>query len=148
MKKKSIRIVLAVLIASGLFFGLKPLIFPTQEGSKSVELILTVDPQEGEDLVVLNKSYRTDALTLADLLEEVSKEENITLQLAGSKTDSFGRYIVGIGQYITTDSANGPWWLINSETNQDCVSAGFCNGIDLQSIYDQDIFTLTFTSSY
>ena len=147
MKKKSIWIGSAIILSALLYVGLKPLLFPTQGGSKSVELTLTVDQAEGDDLIVLDKTYRTDAETLGDLLDEVSKEENIAMQLAGAKTDSFGRYIVGIGQYVTTDSAVGPWWLINSTTNKECVEAGYCNGIDLQSVYDNDVFNLNFTST-
>lgn len=148
MKKNLIRIAVASILALVVFFGAKTLIFPTQVGSKEVELIVLVDQEVGEDLVVLDTTVRTDALTFGELLDEIAADENILVQYAGAKTDTYGRYIVGIGQYVTTDSAVGPWWLINSDTNVDCTSAGFCNGIDLQSIYDQDVFTLNFSSSY
>lgn len=148
MKKNLIRISIASVLALALFWGAKTYLFPTQAGSKSVEVIVSVAQESGDPLVVLDTTVKTDALTFGDLLDEISTKENIVVQYAGTKTDTYGRYITGIGQYVTTDSAKGPWWLIDSKTNKDCLSAGFCNGIDLQSVYDQDIFTLNFSSSY
>ena len=81
-------------------------------------------------------------------LETVLKEENLEYNFSGNVSDPFGRYIVGIGEYVTTDSAVGPWWLFNSTTNQDCVSAGYCPGMDITPLYDKDIFTFEFTASY
>lgn len=148
MKKNLMRIGFASILAIGLFLVSKAYIFPSIIGNKEVQITITVEQENTDPLVVLEASYRTDAEFLGDLLEEISTEENIDFQFAGNKTDSFGRYIVGIGPYVTTDSAVGPWWLYNSSTNQSCITAGFCNGIDLQDIQDQDVFEFNFTSSY
>ena len=78
----------------------------------------------------------------------VREDFHVDFELSGEKTDAFGRFIVGVDDYVTEDSAAGPWWLYDSETNPDCVSASYCSGIDQAPIYDKDLFTFTFTSSF
>ncbi len=147
MKKNVVRIGVAVVLLVGGLFVYNPFFRQGVEGSKEVQIILTVD-QEGEDVVILDVTKRTDDEMLGTFLETVLKEENLEYNFSGNVSDPFGRYIVGIGEYVTTDSAVGPWWLFNSTTNQDCVSAGYCPGMDITPLYDKDIFTFEFTASY
>ncbi|TFG81886.1 MAG: hypothetical protein E4G74_03485 [Erysipelotrichales bacterium] len=118
-----------------------------QAGSKAIRIVLMIDAESGKT-TLMDKTVRTDALTLGELLDQMQTKKQLTLSLNGSKSDPFGRYIVGINEYITTDSTNGPWWLYNSITNPDCISAQYCAGIDQAPIYDKDLFTFTFTSSF
>lgn len=148
MKKTLIRISIAAVIAAIAFFGLKGTLFATQAGAKEIQLIITVDEPTGTDKVVYDAKTRTDAETLGEYLDELQADGKLELTLAGAKTDPYGRYIVGINGILTEDSAKGPWWLFNSSTNKDCVAAGYCAGIDMAPIYDQDLFTFTFTSTY
>lgn len=147
MKKNVVRIGVAVVLLVGGLFVYNQFFRQGVEGSKEVQIILTVD-QEGEDVVILDVTKRTDDEMLGTFLETVLKEENFEYNFSGNVSDPFGRYIVGIGEYVTTDSAVGPWWLFNSTTNQDCVSAGYCPGMDITPLYDKDIFTFEFTASY
>ena len=147
MKKNVVRIGVAVVLLVGGLFVYNQFFRQGVEGSKEVQIILTVD-QEGEDVVILDVTKRTDDEMLGTFLETVLKEENLQYNFSGNVSDPFGRYIVGIGEYVTTDSAVGPWWLFNSTTNQDCVSAGYCPGMDITPLYDKDIFTFEFTASY
>ena len=147
MKKNVVRIGVAVVLLVGGLFVYNQFFIQGVEGSKEVQIILTVD-QEGEDVVILDVTKRTDDEMLGTFLETVLKEENLEYNFSGNVSDPFGRYIVGIGEYVTTDSAVGPWWLFNSTTNQDCVSAGYCPGMDITPLYDKDIFTFEFTASY
>lgn len=147
MKKNVIRIGVAVVLLVGGLFVYNQFFRQGVEGSKEVQIILTVD-QEGENVVILDVTKRTDDEMLGTFLETVLKEENLEYNFSGNVSDPFGRYIVGIGEYVTTDSAVGPWWLFNSTTNQDCVSAGYCPGMDITPLYDKDIFTFEFTASY
>lgn len=147
MKKNLVRIGVAVVLLVVGLFVYNQFFRKGVEGSKEVQIILTVD-QEGEDIVVLDVTKRTDDEMLGTFLESVLKEENLDYNFSGNVSDPFGRYIVGIGEYETTDSAVGPWWLFNSTTNKDCVSAGYCPGIDITPLYDKDIFTFEFTASY
>jgi hypothetical protein len=118
-----------------------------QAGSKAIRVVLIIDGDTGRK-TILDKTVTTDALTLGALLDEMQTKKQLKLQLSGNKADQLGRYIVGINEYVTTDAAKGPWWLYNSITNKDCVSATYCSGIDTAPIYDQDLFTFTFTSSF
>lgn len=147
MKKNFVRICVAVVLLVVGLFVYNQFFRKGVEGSKEVQIILTVD-QEGEDIVVLDVTKRTDDEMLGTFLETVLKGEALEYNFSGSVSDPYGRYIVGIGEYETKDSAVGPWWLFNSTTNKDCVSAGFCPGIDLTPLYDNDVFTFEFTASY
>ena len=44
------------------------------------------------------------------------------------------------------DASQSQFWSIVSETNPDCIEAGFCNGIDLQPVLDKDIFDFILTT--
>lgn len=147
MKKNIIRIALASIafIASLTVYNY----FTRQgnEGSKEVQIIIQVE-QADQDLIVLDVTKRTDDEMLGTFLETVLEEEGLDVEFAGNATDQFGRYIVGISEYVTKDTTVGPWWLFNSPTNPDCVSAGFCPGVDITPLYDKDVFIFDFTSSY
>ncbi len=146
--KKFLSIITVLLVAFGAYGLLKPMIFPRMEGEKDIQLSIVVDTEEGET-VVFENTVHTDSETLGDLLDEVDEfYDEIEITYSGEKTDTWGRMILSINEDITEDMTTGPWWLINSENNVDCLEAGFCNGIDLQSIYDQDNFELNFTSTY
>ncbi len=118
-----------------------------QAGSKAIRIVLSVDEATGKK-TILDKTVRTDALTLGELLDQMQTKNLLKLNLAGNKSDQLGRYVVGINEFVTTDAAKGPWWLYNSLTNKECVSAKYCAGIDAAPIYDKDLFTFTFTSSF
>jgi hypothetical protein len=118
-----------------------------QAGSKAIRIVLMVDETAGSK-TILDKTVRTDALTLGELLDQMQTKKQLKLEFKGSKSDALGRYIVGINGYATTDAAKGPWWLYNSITNKDCIAAKYCAGIDTAPIYDKDLFTFTFTSSF
>ncbi len=118
-----------------------------QVGSKAIRIVLMVDETAGRK-TILDKTVRTDALTLGALLEEMQTKKTLKFTLSGNKTDALGRYIVGINDYVTADAKKGPWWLYNSLNNKDCLSAQYCAGIDVAPIYDQDLFTFTYTTSF
>lgn len=148
MKKRLVYSLVAILLAFAVYFGLKPILFPTMAGEKDIQLTISVDAESGE-VIVFDELVHTDALTLAELLNEVDEfYDELNIEYQGSATDAYGRMILAVNDYRTEDMASGPWWMINSSNNLDCVAAGYCNGVDLQSIYDQDAFVLNFTSSY
>ena len=147
MKKNLVRIGIAAVLLVGSLFIYNQFFRQGNVGAKEVQIILTVE-QDGQDVVILDVTQRTDDEMLGTFLETVLKEESLEYNFSGSVSDPFGRYIVGIGEYETKDSAVGPWWLFNSTTNEDCVSAGYCPGIDITPLYDKDVFTFEFTASY
>ena len=148
MKKNLVKALIALAFAVVVYFGLKPLLFPTMPGEKDIQLSIIVDDENGE-ITVFEETVHTDSETLGELLDEVDEfYDELSLSYSGEKTDAWGRMIISINDYATEDMSTGPWWLVNSSNNKDCAEAGFCNGIDLQSIYDQDSFELDFTTAY
>ncbi|MEA5026799.1 MAG: hypothetical protein VB012_03980 [Erysipelotrichaceae bacterium] len=150
MKKKTLfRILLAVLITIGLYFGYKA-IYPakTETGTKEVQLTILIKQEDDSLKTIFDQKVKTDAEVLADLLLELNANNTLSVTLSGSESDPYGRTLLAIDGYETTDWTNGPWWLYNSDNNPDCVAAGYCSGIDSCPIYDQDSFVFTFTDTY
>ena len=135
MKKNVVRIAIAAMLLVGGLFAIQ-LYLDSQvvQGAKAITIIVKDD----QETVLLDKVVHTDAETLGDLLDELAEDKVITIELAGSKTDVYGRYIVSL--FDKMGGTNGPWWLFESDNNTECVSQGFCNGIDKNPIRDQDSF--------
>ena len=149
--KNIVRIGIALLITAGLFLGIQAYQRSQyEEGLKKVHVIIYAPGKDTSKIdkttVLFDKTVHTNALTVGDLLDQMVLDKNISVTFAGSKTDPYGRYIIGFNTIISENSPSGPWWLYNSSTNPTCVSAGYCNGIDQQAISDKDVFEFTFTS--
>ncbi len=143
--KKILKLALPVVIVVGLFFGIKSLTDKKPvEGQKSVVINVKVK-QEDETLEMIKEVKHTsvDSETVGDIIDEINGDL-LNVELEGDKTSEFGRFILAIEDYKTEDMATGPWWMIYSENNKDCVEAGFCSGIDQQNVYDEDVFDLVF----
>jgi hypothetical protein len=148
MNKSFTRIIVAVVAAALLYVGVSYLTKPpVEQGSKEVTLIMSTK-LEGEVNEVFKKTFKTDAEMLGDLLEEGVVRAYFTIELSGNKTDAYGRFIVAINEFKTEDSNKGPWWIYDSKTNETCVTAGYCSGIDATPVYDKDVFEFTFTDSF
>ena len=72
MKKRLVYSLVAILLAFDVYFGLKPILFPTMVGEKDIQLTISVDAESGE-VIVFDELVHTDALTLAELLNEVDE---------------------------------------------------------------------------
>ncbi len=120
--------------------------------TKSITLSFVIDLEDDKQelgSITIKSKGEEDLLLLGDVLDRINEEDNdYTIELAGAKTDQYGRFVAGVNDYITQDMAAGPWWGYDSTTNQDCVEAGFCSGIDVLPIYDNDIFTFTFSVGF
>jgi len=147
-KNKLLKILIALSTFVLLFFGVKELTKPKiVEGIKTVEIII-IDYTGDEKVTIHQKTYQTNTELLSDFLIELNEKEELSLQLQGNRNDPYGRSIVMINGLETTDWNAGPWWTYESNTNQDCLSVGFCGGIDTVPIYDNDVFYFTFTSTF
>ncbi len=148
MKKTSSKIIAVLVLGALLLTGFNWYNHSKlQKGSKQIQIVVSID-ENGTKKVIYDNTTRTDALKLGDLLDELTTAKKLAIELSGSKTDTYGRFILGIENHKVTDMTKGPWWLYNSATNPDCVSAGYCAGIDMAPIYDKDVFTFNFTSTY
>lgn len=142
MKKSLLRVVLAVLLGVTLFVVVRELTKPqTQTGEKAITIQIIVI--EGSSDMIFNETIQTDATFLAQVLEEIDELGLIEVHLGGSKSDQFGRFLIGFDEHVTDDMSVGPWWGYTSDTNPDCISAGFCSGVDMAPVYDQDTFVFT-----
>lgn len=144
--KKIVKVLLPIVIVFALFLGIK--IYTESQYDKGIRnLIINVKVKnESEDFdEVKTVKYKTknEVKTLGDVLDELNGS-GLTLELQGEKESEWGRMIVAIEEYKTEDMNTGPWWMIYSETNKDCEAAGFCSGIDSQSVYEDDVFDLVF----
>jgi len=112
------------------------------QGSKSIQIVI----QDDQKVVLFDKTVRTDAETLGDLLDEMIVDHRFTVVFSGNKTDTYGRFITKINELEA--KATGPWWVYGSTTNAECIAAGFCGGIDVNPIHDKDIFTFSLSMGY
>ncbi len=148
MKKNLIRVLVVSLFAIGLYFVASHLTQPnTEQGEKEITIIISVNTAD-EQKEVVKKTFRTDAEFLSEALDEAVEKGFFSLKVDGKKDDPYGRFIVGFNEYETKDMSAGPWWTFDSTTNESCVTAGFCSGIDLTPVYDQDVFEFIFKDTF
>lgn len=142
--RKLVKLVLPLVFVVVLFFGIKTLTDKKpQLGDKDITINVKVK-NEDETLKEIKQVHtKTDATTVGEVLDEID-DKFLDIELEGDKTSEFGRFIISIESYKTEDMTKGPWWMIYSDTNKDCLEAGYCSGIDSQNIYDEDIFDLVF----
>ena len=139
MKKKVVKVLVALVLGITAFFAVKTLTKPEVTlGNKSVEIIVL----DLEKNTIFDQTIQTDAGLLGELIDEINENGSLKFSI---DDNAYGRMIMGIND-IVSDPVNGPWWMIYSETNPDALAQGYCNGMDTQTIYDSDIFTLAFES--
>lgn len=142
--KHLIRVLVAVVVGVVLFVTVQTFTSPTPvEGEKQINIKIVISETQE---VIYQESVNTDAVYLSELLEELAAQDYFTLTFSGSKNDAYGRFLLGINEHITQDVSVGPWWMVYSDNNQDCVSAGYCLGVDMALIYDLDEFVLEFSN--
>lgn len=140
--RKLLVLAIVMLAGVGLYLGVDSLTKPEVEvGEKEITINLVIIDETEE--VYFEETVNTDAEMLSSLLEEMDEADYFELHLGGEKTDQYGRFLIGFDDYETEDMNVGPWWGYTSETNKDCVAAGFCSGVDMAPVYDGDTFTFT-----
>lgn len=121
-------------------FGINQLMPKPEVGDKTIQLIVVDETNENE--VILDKSFKTDAETLEAFLAEKTELK------AEMETGAYGAFLNGMLDLTTTDMNAGPWWLYESENNALCLQAGYCPGVSEVTIYDGDVFTFKWTTSF
>jgi hypothetical protein len=140
MNNKWIKLVSVLVIGVGLFLGTQHLLRPQGiEGDKTITITIE------QEVIGQTLTVKTNALTLAELLEELHEDEKLTITFSGAKTDPFGRALQGINEIKSESMAVGPkWWGYTSPNNTKCVSDGFCSGVDFVQLEDENIFIFKF----
>lgn len=144
MKKKGILICGALLVLA-LCLGGYYLV--QQEGKNSVqdaqekEITLTIIDASTKDEFELYKGTTiTKTDTLSAYLQELKENKEITLEYSDGQ---YGMYITGMGgaKLANENPSDKVYWVYNSENNQDCIKATFCDAADKVHIYNGDTFT-------
>lgn len=140
MNNKWIKLVSVLVIGVALFLGTQHLLRPQGiEGDKTITITIE------QEVIGQTLTVKTDALTLAELLEELHEDEKLTITFSGAKTDPFGRALLGINEIKSESMAVGPkWWGHTSPNNTKCLSDGFCSGVDFVELEDGNTFIFKF----
>lgn len=110
------------------------------QGAKEVT-VTVIDQTQDPEKEVLNETFRTDAKTLSEFLEET---EGLDAELSQSDYGSLLESIAGLKQ----DMDNGPWLTYSSENNASCQAAGYCPAADDVMIEDGDAFVFTLIAEF
>ena len=86
--------------------------------------------QNGEEII--NKTLFTHNQTLEKVLLEL---EDIEVIIEYSIQGSYVTELNGVKQ-----GTNGPWWVFESETNNECIKNGYCPAIDKVAVQEEDVF--------
>ena len=130
------RVLIATILFVAVYLGVKTLNKPqTIVGEKAIQIVVV----DKDDETVIDKVFNTDGELLGDLIDEINELEE-TFVLSGNKDDEYGRFILEI---LNAEKDDNDFWVYDSENNTVCASEGFCPGVDLLAIANEDIFTFT-----
>jgi len=96
-----------------------------------------------ENVELFNGAVEVDGTfdTLEDFLVAQDQFE------VSMETGEYGALITSMNG-VSQDSANGPWWVYESDNNTQCVEAGYCDAASSLKITDGDNFIFNLTSSF
>ncbi len=105
--------------------------------------VIIIDASQEEETVLFDEqvAFNDEVATLADLLTS-----NEQFELVSEETE-YGLSILGL-MGVEGNWDKGPWWLYESENNEQCVAAGYCDGVSNLTVSDGDVFTFRLTSEY
>lgn len=133
-KKTVISVIVAVLVFTGLYFGVKALNKPkVTVGDKEINIVI----KNQEEEVVFEEKVNSDTELLGELLDEVNEVEDALFIFDGTKDSEFGRFIEAIK---LVELNEGEFWVYESDNNTVCAEEAFCPGVDMLAIEDGDNF--------
>ena len=129
MKKKLILSAAAVAVIAAVAIGAMLLRPSGTQGAKEVT-VTVIDQTQDPEKEVLNETFRTDAKTLSEFLEET---EGLDAELSQSDYGSLLESIAGLKQDMD---------------NASCQAAGYCPAADDVMIEDGDAFVFTLIAEF
>ena len=117
---------------------------PTVETVETIAInFVILDATEDQEKVLFEGAVEVsaDCKTLADVLLAAQEIQAVT------EEGAYGLQIMGL-LGIEGDWDKGPWWVYESENNQSCQEAGFCDGASTLKIGDGDLFLFKLISSF
>lgn len=148
--KKVLKVILPILIILGIVGGAYIYTKPaTVEGEKTIEIhFFDGRVEEGEDKIELATiEYalvdEDDALFLGDAIDLINQSDESVIFILSDPSE-YGRMVsaIELGEVYANDETT--YWMIGSDNNTQCIEDGFCSGIDMQAIFDGDIFEFTY----
>jgi len=119
-----------------------PTVSVTSEATDVISLNITINNvDENEILFDQTVEVSKDVETLADFLETQTAFNIETV------SGDYGLMITSMCD-VAQDMDNGPWWTYTSSNNEQCLTAGYCDGISSLAISDGDTFEFNLTSSF
>lgn len=115
----------------------------TPEVKETITLNFTIIDETNDNKVLFEGPIEvsSECETLADVINAASQLEAVT------ENGQYGMTILGL-MGVEGDWDKGPWWLYESENNEGCAAAGYCDGASNLKIADGDIFTFVLTSEF
>lgn len=144
MKKKGVLICGALLVLALCLGGYYLWQQEEQKSAKAAhekEITLTIIDASTEDEFELYKgTTKTETDTLSAYLKELKENKEITLEYSDGQ---YGMYITGMGgaKIASENPSDQVYWVYDSENNQDCLKASFCDAADKVRINNGDTFT-------
>lgn len=140
--KKLLKVATPILVVVLIYFVINQGNGNTHEKGINITLKFQVIEENSAQEIKTIRYEVNQEETLGDVLDAINgKDVEITLE--GEKDSEWGRYISKINDY-ESNGQTAPFWFINSETNSECISLGFCNGLDSQTLEADDIFDIVF----
>jgi hypothetical protein len=139
--KKLINLLLVLFLASSLV-GCSDNTTTIETTTETTTLNFVINNvEEGTEL--FNRSVKVSGTveTLEDFLE-VQDQFEVVMEVG-----EYGSLITSLAG-AAQDSANGPWWVYESDNNAQCLEAGYCDAASSLKITDGDNFTFNLTSSF
>lgn len=135
MRKTLLQVLAAVVVFVALYFGIKAINQPkVTVGDKAIKIVIV----DKDDKIVFDETFNTDTELLGELLDEANETNENLFEFSGSKTDEFGRMIIDTS---VVETADGEFWVYDSDNNTVCEAEGFCPGIDSLAIEDGNNFS-------
>ncbi len=149
--KKSFKALLAILLMVTLTAcsaSSAPAATATPEPTEAVEqetITLTIQvidmTKDNQILFDGEVTVPAECKTLADVINH-APELN-----AKTEEGQYGMTILGL-MGVEGDWDKGPWWLYESEDNEACAAAGYCDGASNLEVQDGNHFTFMLTSDF
>jgi hypothetical protein len=138
--KKLINLLLVLFLASSLVGCSENTTTETTTETTTLNFVIN-NVEEGTELFNGSVEVTGTVETLESFLD-VQDQFEVVMEVG-----EYGSLITSIAG-VAQDSANGPWWVYESDNNAQCVEAGYCDAASSLKVSDGDNFTFNLTSSF
>lgn len=149
MKKNNLpKIIIAaiviIIVIAGVLIGDKFISSQKTVGKKTITI--TIENQVTNQTLLKDKTFHTNATTLAEFLNENKKELKVDMV----KQAPYGDYLLGFYGLKTTNMSTGPWWTYSYSAPSQKLDykIGYAPAIDQINLAQSSSMTFVFTKSF